>query len=288
MALLCIGAVMPPYDLDALRDERLKTLQAFADPHRSPYAAVARHDFLGDKPLVIGSAPESDIRLDGVAPRELEVRVEGDHFLKNGQRLEPGARVQLGRYTLRFSHQNFPAVLVLDGESPRLKGLDAGPRPVWFEPDPALRVEAKLVPEPQPHEEVVMSTRGNKRRALKLGVLEFTLAGQALKLTALRLLEPGVGEAAISVFFRDATTGKESYPVGRYVDPAHVEGDRYVLDFNRAYNPSCAFSPLYNCPIPPRENVLPVAIRAGERDPGGHAAAQDGTAAAKGAAPVRH
>jgi hypothetical protein len=282
----------PVFDLKALRDDRLATLSAFADPRRSPYAAIARHDFIGDKPLVVGSAPESDIRLDGVAPRELEVRVEGDHFLKNGQRLEPGARVEVGRYTLRFSHQNFPAVLVLDRESPLLKGPNAGPRPVWFEPDPALCVEAKLVsepePEPQRREEVVMSTRGNKRRALKLGVLEFAIAGKALKLTALRLLEPGVGEAAISVFFRDATTGKESYPVGRYVEPAPVGGDRYVLDFNRAYNPSCAFSALYNCPIPPRENVLPVAIRAGERDPGGHAAPQDDTAAAKGEAPVRH
>jgi hypothetical protein len=291
MALFCIGAampVLPVFDLKAIRDERLATLNAFADPRRSPYAAIARHDFIGGKPLVVGSAPESDIRLEGVAPRELEVVVEGDHFLKNGQRLEPGARVEVGRYTLRFSHQNFPAVLVLDRESPRLKGPDAGPRPVWFEPDPALCVEAKLVPEAQPREEVVMSTRGNKRRALKLGVLEFTLAGKALRLTALRLLEPGVGEAAISVFFRDATTGKESYPVGRYVEPAALGGDRYVLDFNRAYNPSCAFSALYNCPIPPRENVLPVAIHAGERDPGGHAAPQDGTAAAEGGAPVRH
>jgi len=86
----------------------------------------------------------------------------------------------------------------------------------------------------------------------------------------LRLLEPGTGESAVSVFFRDATTGHESYALGRYVDAEPLGGDRYGLDFNRAYNPTCAFSPLYNCPIPPRENVLTVAIRAGERDPGGH------------------
>jgi len=91
-----------------------------------------------------------------------------------------------------------------------------------------------------------------------------------LQLTALHLLEPGTGESAVSVYFRDATTGHESYAVGRYVDAESLGGDRYVVDFNRAYNPTCAFSSLYNCPIPPRENVLPVAIPAGERDPGGH------------------
>jgi uncharacterized protein (DUF1684 family) len=85
-----------------------------------------------------------------------------------------------------------------------------------------------------------------------------------------RLLEPGAGENEVSIFFRDATTGHESYSVGRYVDAVPLGDDRYALDFNRAYNPACAFSPLYNCPIPPRENRLPVPIRAGERDPGGH------------------
>jgi uncharacterized protein (DUF1684 family) len=89
---------------------------------------------------------------------------------------------------------------------------------------------------------------------------------------AVRLLEPGQGEAAISVHFRDQTTGKGSYEVGRYIEPLSLGGDRYGLDFNRGYNPTCAFSPLYSCPIPPRENMLAAEVRAGERDPGDHAA----------------
>ena len=150
---------------------------------------------------------------------------------------------------------------MLDPQSPRLK---TGPFPVWFDPVPAFRVEARLVRDSPPREEIVLSTRGNKRRALRLGKLEFTVSERVLHLTALRLLEPGAGESAVSLFFRDATTGHDTYAVGRYVDADSLGGDRYVLDFNRAYNPTCAFSPLYNCPIPPRENVLPVAIRAGE------------------------
>jgi len=79
-------------------------------------------------------------------------------------------------------------------------------------------------------------------------------------------LEPDVEPGHLDAYFRDATTGHESYEVGRYVSVERV-GDEVVLDFNRAYNPSCALSPFYNCPIPPRENHLRIAIRAGEMTP---------------------
>ncbi len=256
---------------DDLLQERARTLQNFRDPKRSPLAAVARHDFQGDRPLSLGGSPDDDVQLEGIAPHAANLRALATEFelARDGktERLPPSARVELGRYTLRLSHQNFPAVVVLDPESPALK---TGPFPVWFDPDPAARVEALLIPDAAPREELVLSTRGNKRHALRLGQLQFTLQGKALALTALRLLEPGTGESAVSIHFRDATTGHESYPVGRYLDAEPLGGDRYLLDFNRAYNPACAFSTLYNCPIPPRENVLPISVRAGERDPGSH------------------
>jgi uncharacterized protein (DUF1684 family) len=86
------------------------------------------------------------------------------------------------------------------------------------------------------------------------------------RLEATRLLEPGVGENDMGIFFRDATTGRETYAVGRYLDPERLPDGRYALDFNRAYNPACAFSDYYNCPIPPKANALKMAIRAGEKD----------------------
>ena len=275
-----------------LKRDRDATTAGFADPARSPYATVARHDFSGERPLVFGSAAECDAGLEGLLPRHLQIWVEGDHFRvaalddsatfrlhAPGARkplpelreavAPPGAKLEVGRYVLRLSHQNFPGALVMDPESPLLL---TGKPPVWFPPDPTYRVEARLVPDAQPREEIVLSTRGNQRRALRLGTLDFALQGQPLSLVALRLLEPGTGEAAVSIFFRDATTGHESYPVGRYIDAVAVAGTpgAYLLDFNRAYNPSCAFNQLYNCPIPPRANTLPVAVRAGERDPGDH------------------
>jgi len=100
-----------------------------------------------------------------------------------------------------------------------------------------------------------MSTRGNQRLATRVGWFDFSVEGKAVGLEAGRLLEPGVGENDLGIFFRDRTTGTESY------GPGHD-----LLDFKSAYNPTCAFSDFYNCPIPPKANTLPVAIRAGEMD----------------------
>ena len=85
----------------------------------------------------------------------------------------------------------------------------------------------------------------------------------------LRMIEPGLPPDNMVVFFRDATSGKETAALGRYAE-VHRLGNtgNYLLDFNSATSPSCAFSDLYNCPIPPKENTLKVAILAGEKDLG--------------------
>ena len=274
----------------ALSASRAATLAIFRDPRLSPYAAVGRHELVGSKPLVFGSDETCDVVIRDLEPRAFQIFVDGDWFECQADglntnfrvinkdvtsepqqqlRIQAGARVLVGRYSLRLSHQNFPAVLVLDPESPRLQGAAF---PLWFEPDPRFRIEARLERDADPREEIVQSTRGQKRRALKLGLLAFDFGGKTHKLSALRMLEPGADEAGFSIFFRDETSGNESYPVGRYLEPKPVaaaggEGDRWLLDFNTAYNPACAFSELYNCPVPPRENRLAMAIRAGERDP---------------------
>ncbi len=70
--------------------------------------------------------------------------------------------------------------------------------------------------------------------------------------------------------FRDLTSGKESYGGGRYLDIKIPEGDKVILDFNQLYNPYCAYSYRYSCPIPPKANTLNVKIKAGEKTPHGH------------------
>lgn len=82
-------------------------------------------------------------------------------------------------------------------------------------------------------------------------------------------------DPGLSVFFTDETNGVQTYGAGRYVPVAADEAGTWVLDFNRAYNPFCAYNPEYICPLPPEHNRLPFAVRAGERNPGPDLASPD-------------
>lgn len=241
----------------SVEDRRAGARAALRGP-TSPLAAVARHELpLGAR--VRFGPRDADVVLAAM-PRTVEIVATDDGFLVDGTPAPPTS-IAAGRYTLRLSHQHAPAVVVLDAESPRL-AEDAELR--WFPVDPSLRIHTPLEPDPAPLE--IASTASAARPAQRAGWLRFTVDGVACRLAATRLLEPGVTAGHLDVFFRDATTGHESYPVGRYVT-VEPDGDDVILDLNLAYNPSCALSPYYNCPIPPAENRLAVAIRAGEMAP---------------------
>ena len=167
--------------------------------------------------------------------------------------------VEAGRYRLRLSHQNMPAVVVLDAEAPR-----EDVTPEWFSYDPAYRFVAPL--ERDTAQLSIGSTTDRARAATRAGWFRFDIDGVTSRLMALRLDEPGVAAEALEVYFTDATSERESYRM-RYLGVAVASNGGYVLDFNRAYNPACAYSPHYNCPIPPPENHLAVPIRAGEKMP---------------------
>ena len=169
----------------------------------------------------------------------------------------------VGRFQLRLSHQRYPGIIVFDPKSPRFKAYKGLK---YFPVDSAYRYELPLTANPKPETMIILSTRQTQRNAQRVGWFDFVVGAMLVRLEAVRLLEPGVGENDISVFFRDTTSGKESYELGRYVDAKKLANGNYLLDFNFAYNPACAFSEHYNCPIPPRANVLAVAIRAGEMD----------------------
>jgi uncharacterized protein (DUF1684 family) len=263
----------------ATEKDRAET-RAWLEKSPSSYlAAVQRVDFERRDRLVVGRAPDCDVRVDDpdMPAHALSVSVAGDSFTvtaldtasftwKNQAYREAHlgpSGIGLGRWSLRLSHQRFPALIVFDPRSPRYAeyhGME------WFPWDAAFRYVVALTPNPRPDTVVILSTRGNARRALRVGWFDFRVKGTPCRLEAHRLLEPGVDESSVSVFFRDATTGRESYGVGRYVDPTPVGDGRWILDFNDAYNPACAYSPYYNCPLPVKSNTLKVAIRAGEKD----------------------
>ncbi len=148
-------------------------------------------------------------------------------------------------------------------ESPFLSGRVPFHELVYFAPDPAFRVKAKLDRVATPAEAYLRTNRDNQAVMRYLGDLTFSLEGRTLRL---RLYHAGEGVgASVFVPFRDATSGKESYGAGRYLTLELNEADVYDLDFNRAFNPYSAYTDDFECSFPPAENDLPVAIRAGEK-----------------------
>jgi uncharacterized protein (DUF1684 family) len=110
----------------------------------------------------------------------------------------------------------------------------------------------------------MQTSTGQRRKMQRIGTLEFTLKGQALKLTAFAEAAD-TGLRRLFVPFHDLTNGSDTYPGGRYLDLDRTPTGVYDLDFNRAYHPFCVFNATYDCPVPPRENRLTIPVRAGEK-----------------------
>ncbi len=137
----------------------------------------------------------------------------------------------------------------------------------YFPVDPAYAVPAVLkLSDDRPVFEMPTST-GALRRMQLVGELQFTLQGQPRSLGA--FVEEGTQQIdRLFVPFADLTTGKDTYAAGRYLDIQPTGTGYYTIDFNRAYNPYCAYNASYECPYPPPSNRLDVAITAGEKVPG--------------------
>lgn len=152
----------------------------------------------------------------------------------------------------------------LDHESPIPDSQRAGFSELkYFDPDPALRFETKLHRSEGTDSVVMTTSRGTRQLFNKVGYFEVSIGGTPVRLQAYQSAQ----RVDLSLFipFRDATSGKESYGAARYIDLEVEHNDDYALDFNYAYNPYCAYSDDYTCPLPPRENWLAVGIRAGEK-----------------------
>jgi len=134
----------------------------------------------------------------------------------------------------------------------------------YYPVDPSYNVPAVLTLSADSGTIMMPTSAGTQDEMRRVGTLEFTLQGQPLKLTAyISAAAPVVDR--LFVPFRDLTSTSGTYPAGRYLDLSRTATGLYAIDFNLAYNPYCYFNPLWICPLPPRENHLPVAIEAGEK-----------------------
>lgn len=140
----------------------------------------------------------------------------------------------------------------------------------FFPIDASYRVVCHLEPATD-HSWLTMPTSGGERKIYRrYGRLDFTLHGKSLHLTIYQsqsLMQTEQYRDYLFVPFTDLSSGNTSYAGGRYLDYTlqDIHNGLLVLDFNKAYNPYCAYTTGYNCPIPPAENALPVAIDAGEK-----------------------
>ncbi|MFB6090661.1 MAG: DUF1684 domain-containing protein [Halobellus sp.] len=139
----------------------------------------------------------------------------------------------------------------------------------YFAPAPDYRIEATVTVHDDPEPVPMDTTAGEEVRYVRVVTFTFEVDGETHELHGYKQ-RPDDAEEPVFVPFRDKTTGQETYRGGRYIE-LHPEGDledgdAVVLDFNLAYTPFCAFSEAFSCPLPPEENWLETAIRAGERD----------------------
>ncbi|RLC49608.1 MAG: hypothetical protein DRI23_08875 [Candidatus Cloacimonadota bacterium] len=136
----------------------------------------------------------------------------------------------------------------------------------YFDADLDYRFELELEEFENKESVKIEDTGGNLRDFLKWGKFSFEINGQSCILNAYKSNET---ETRLFIPFKDATSGKETYGAGRYVDleeEQHKLGNQWILDFNMATNPRCAYSNNYVCPLIPFENILKVEIKAGEKN----------------------
>lgn len=135
------------------------------------------------------------------------------------------------------------------------KGLD------YYPPNSAYRYTLPLNRAEQPEPLTFQTSTGDERAYYRLGTVEFEVEGQPAQLAIYKSED----HDELFLPFRDATSGNETYGAGRYLEPEELPDGKILVDFNVAYNPFCAYSEAYSCPLPPFENHLKLAIRAGEK-----------------------
>jgi uncharacterized protein (DUF1684 family) len=134
----------------------------------------------------------------------------------------------------------------------------------WYPANPDYRVVAKFVRYKEPKLISIPNILGEVEKEPSAGYAEFDLHGAHYR------LEPVMEDDQLFYIFRDLTSGKETYGAGRFLYSEMPKDGKVVLDFNKAYNPPCAFTPYATCPLPPPQNRLAVRVEAGELKYGNH------------------
>jgi len=305
LALLAAAPAAPavPEAQAAVEAARRAQIGYFRDDPFSPVRAVRRFDFPAPpsegsaSAAVFGSGKDADLRLDApgiparllrltVLPPEKEgepsrfrierladqddLRLAGEPFKDKERTVPEETRIEAGPFALRPYVQADRGIVILF-DSRRTEGKEFV-APAFFPYDARWSFRLPLHRHEHPETISLATSLGRSKDYRRAGWFEIPVpagAGNAASTLAVQAYQPlftSQAEETLSILFTDATTGKESYATGRYLDLGKPSADGlYPIDFNRAYNPLCAYTTVYNCPIPPQENALPLPVRAGEK-----------------------
>ena len=275
LGLFCAEAAvfagtMSDADRTKLLDVRSQTDLEFKNSPTSPLAAVKRIDLkkgegsdvpdMDGKPWIHLDYSGGSYRLKLLDVSGVRVGA-GDEELAESGKIYPSDSIFVADYraTRAYEQEGEGVVIVFDQRNAEFKGF-SGLR--YYEPDAAYVVPARLTRPATPVQETLPTSIERTKTFYVIGTLDFELNGQKLQLRCYSW-DPKATEATI--FFKDSTAGTETLPAGRYLEVSFDDNDSTTLDFNRAYNPYCAYTDTYNCPLPPKSNQLSVAIRAGEK-----------------------
>ena len=249
------------------------------------WLSIVSRDELAPGTYKIGSAPDNQIVLPkGLAPAYLgTVTVTADKArlsLAKGNTMQVVAKdfegekfaerdlvsgatrlewVTMGRLSLQFVKREDGKIVVraADREAAKRKSF---PGRVWYEAKTDFKVPAKFVAVADGATIPIANVRGEISYEKVAGTLEFTVNGQKMTLDALD------DEGDLFIIFRDGTSNSTTYPPGRFlVVEKPKDGAAWTVDFNKAYNPPCAFSAYTTCPLPPPQNWLKADVAAGEK-----------------------
>jgi uncharacterized protein (DUF1684 family) len=244
------------------------------------WLALAGLFWLREGVMTVGSDPASDLTLPaGSAPGRVgTVGLEGGRVTL---RISPGVEAtvdgeQVGQVQMMSDRDGSPTrlrvgsvtmIIIRRGERWGMRVWDRNraarrsfPGRRWYPIAEAYRIEARFLAYDPPRMLAIPSVVGDVEETASPGYVAFPLAGQESRLQASEGDEHG-----LFFVFRDGTSGATTYPTGRFLATASPQDGKVILDFNRAYNPPCAFTPFATCPLPPEGNTLPQAIEAGER-----------------------
>ncbi len=221
---------------------------------REPVAAKLEIGEIGANQVILTQTGDSQILTDGqrvqrvmLSIDRIELDTDGTNVMTIGDRMQLQLVQRSGRLAMRVRDANSELIRSFNGKK-------------WFPVDEKYCIKARFIPYDEERAIRIVNIRGEETEMKVVGYATFEVDEKAYRLDA---LSEGPGD--LFFVFKDRTCGKESYTPGRFLNVERPNGEDFFLDFNKAYNPPCAFSPHTLCPLPPTQNHLNIEIRAGEQ-----------------------